>query len=124
MKALKITYWISTILFSGLMLMSGVMYFTSPEVEQGFKILGFPAYFRIELGTAKLLGAVCLSLPLIKGRAKEWVYAGFTINIISAIIAHGTLGDGSWTTPLLPAILLTISYITYRKTNIAQIAVA
>jgi DoxX-like protein len=38
--------------------------------------LGFPAYFRVELSWAKLLGVVLLLAP-VPARLKEWSYAGF-----------------------------------------------
>ena len=50
--------------------------------------LGFPGYFRIELVTAKVIGAITLLLPITPPRVKEWVYAGFLIAMISALTAH------------------------------------
>lgn len=50
--------------------------------------LGFPDYFRIELVTAKIIGAIVLLLPVTPVRVKEWVYAGFIITMCSALIAH------------------------------------
>ena len=87
MKKLKITYWITTVLFSVMMLFSATMYFTSPEMAQTFEHLGFPDYFRVELGIAKIIGVLLLLAPF-SGRLKEWIYAGFTINMISGSIAH------------------------------------
>ena len=60
----KIIYWTSTAIVGAMMLMSGIMYFTSAEAIEGFKHTGFPDYFRKELGIAKLLGAVVLLLPI------------------------------------------------------------
>ena len=69
MKKLKITYWITTVLFSVMMLFSATMYFTSPEMAQTFEHLGFPDYFRVELGIAKIIGVPVsythLTLPTI-----------------------------------------------------------
>jgi putative oxidoreductase len=50
--------------------------------------LGFPDYFRIELVTAKIIGAIVLLLPFTPLRVKDWVYTGFLIAMISALIAH------------------------------------
>src|SRR6187402_1236783 len=110
MKAQKITYWISTLLFSAMMLFSGYAYFTSPDVKAGFEHLGFPSYFRVELGIAKVIGAILIALPFVKGRFKEWVYAGFGITFISAIIAHLSVGDpaANWISPLVTLIILTV----------------
>jgi len=50
--------------------------------------LGFPDYFRIELVTAKIIGAIVLLLPFTPVRVKEWVYTGFMIAMVSALTAH------------------------------------
>jgi len=55
--------------------------------------LGFPDYFRIELVIAKIIGATVLLIPQIQLRVKEWVYAGFIITMVSALIAHITTHD-------------------------------
>lgn len=116
MTKLKITYWITTVLFSGMMLMSGWAYFTNPEMVQAFEYLGFPDYFRVELGAGKLLGALLLLAPFA-GRLKEWVYAGFTINMLSASFAHFSLGDPASAViqPLILLAILMVSYGTYHK---------
>lgn len=116
-KGVNIAYWVFTGFIGAMMLMSGFMYFTSPEVVQGFAKLGFPDWFRIELGTAKLLGAVALLIP-IPGRYKEWTYAGFTINFISAVIAHIAINDtANVGGPIVALVLLFASYFFYRKRN-------
>jgi uncharacterized membrane protein YphA (DoxX/SURF4 family) len=116
MKKLKITYWITTGIFSAMMLFSATMYFTNPQMAQTFEHLGFPDYFRIELGIAKIIGVLLLLAPF-KGRLKEWVYAGFTINMISGSIAHGASGDpiSAIFTPLVMLGILAISYGTLQK---------
>ncbi len=62
MKQDNIIYWVSTGIFCALMLMSGFMYFTSPEAKAGFVHIGLPDWFREELGTAKILGAIYFTL--------------------------------------------------------------
>ncbi len=116
MKAIKITYWISTGIISLMMTFSAYSYVTNPEVAQGFTHLGFPDYFRIELAVAKLLGAAALILP-INGRIKEWAYAGFTFNFISAFIAHNVSGDplANQAGPLVFLVILGVSYYFYHK---------
>lgn len=116
MNKLKITYWIATGIFSAMMLFSATMYFISPQMAQTFEHLGFPDYFRIELGIAKIVGVLLLLAPF-SGRLKEWVYAGFTINMISAGIAHGAVGDpiSAVLTPLVMLVVLAVSYRTFQK---------
>jgi hypothetical protein len=109
----KIIYWTSTGLVSAMMLMSAVMYFTMPEAKEGFAHAGFPDYFRIELGTAKLLGVIALLLPFTQAKVKEWAYAGFGITFISAVISHLAIGDDAskWSAPIVAFILLAVSYL-------------
>lgn len=116
MKALKITYWATTAVFSLMMAFSAFAYVTQPEIKQGFVHLGFPDYFRIELAVAKLLGAVILLAP-VATRFKEWAYAGFGIVVISAFIAHAATGDplSALINPLVVMALLLTSYFTYHK---------
>lgn len=120
MKKDKIIYWAATGVFSAMMLMSGFMYFTKPEVVEGFKMMGFPDYFRVELGTAKLLGAIVLLIPQIPARVKEWAYAGFGINMIAASITHLAIGDTKGITmPLILLAVLIVSNIYLHKTKSA-----
>lgn len=56
--------------------------------------MGFPPYFRVELTVAKILGGVVLLIPGIPERIKEWVYVGFCICMISALIAKIHSGYG------------------------------
>lgn len=86
-------YWATTGIVAVSMLFATYSYFTSPKVADGFRVLGFPSYFRVELGVAKALGALALTLPFVPARVKEWAYAGFGITFISAFIAHVNHGD-------------------------------
>jgi uncharacterized membrane protein len=112
----KYIYWGTTVLLALLMLASGVMYFTADSMADNFARLGFPAYFRIELGVAKVLGAAALVAPLPRA-LKEWTYAGFTISFVSAIIAHTAVGDplSAVAPPVVALALLVASYVTYRQ---------
>lgn len=116
MKRDKIIYWIATGLVALSGIMAGVMYFANPMVAEGFKHLGFPDYFRIELGIAKLIGAAVLILPMIGSRVKEWAYAGFTIVYISAGIAHGVVeGAAAAMSPVISLLFLVVSYVYFSK---------
>lgn len=113
MKVKKIVHWTATGLLSLMMVFSAYAYVTKPEIRAGFAHLGFPDYFRIQLAVAKLLGVVLLLTP-VPGRVKEWAYAGFGINFISAFIAHVASGDPASAAmmPLVILALLIISYVT------------
>ena len=118
MKTLKITYWITTGIVALMMLYSTFAYLTQPAVAAGFKHVGYPDYFRVELAIAKLLGAVFLLIPSA-ARIKEWAYAGFLFTFISAFIAHSVSGDpvANRAMPLIFLVILAVSYITYHKIN-------
>jgi hypothetical protein len=117
MKKNRIIYWITTSLFSIMMLFSAFSYFTNEEVKGGFTHLGFPDYFRIELGIAKALGAIVLLLPIIRGVLKEVAYAGFFITFVSAFIAHLSSGDpiSMLVGPLVFLAILITSYLYFGK---------
>ncbi|GAB3432406.1 DoxX family protein [Niabella aquatica] len=117
MKNKKIIYWAATGIFSLMMLFSGYNYFTAPELKEAFVHLGFPDYFRIELAVAKILGALALVLPFVPKGFKQFAYAGFTINLTSAFIAHSSKGDpfNISVMPLIFLAVLVVSYIYYNK---------
>jgi hypothetical protein len=117
MKALKIMYWLTTGLVAFGMVMSFFNYFFNPDLKVAYAHIGFPDWFRVELGIAKLLGAVALAIPAVPARIKEWTYAGFFINFFSAILAHHFAGDpaGVLVAPIVLLVLLVVSYITREK---------
>src|SRR2546426_6306247 len=87
-----------------------------PQVAEAFCRLGFPAYFRVELSWAKLLGVVLLLAP-VPARLKEWAYAGFAITLASALIAHFSVGDGpeAWGWAAATGLLWGLSYFLWRR---------
>src|SRR5438093_3653783 len=90
---MTIVYWIVTALFCLQMSFTAYAQLRLPQVAEVFTHLGFPAYFRVELSWAKLLGVVLMLAP-VPARLKEWAYAGFAINLASALIAHLSVGVG------------------------------
>lgn len=116
MKRMNITYWSATGLLALMMMMSSVMYFTSEEITATFHKLGFPDFFRMELGIAKFLGAIALLAPL-GSRVKEWAYFGFALTFVSAFALHLASGDpvSAIVSPLVALSLLIVSYLTYHR---------
>jgi len=116
-KKNKIIYWISTGLFCAFLFLTSISYFTDPNFVEVYKRLGFPQYFRVDLGIAKILGILILLIPQISARIKEWVYAGFGITLISGAIAHFNSGDpfGYVINVLFWFTLLIFSYIYWHK---------
>jgi DoxX-like family len=87
-----------------------------PQVAEAFTHLGFPAYFRVELSWAKLLGVVLMLAP-VPQRLKEWAYAGFAITLASALVAHVSVGDGplAWGPAAATSVLWGLSYFFWRR---------
>jgi hypothetical protein len=114
-KAKTIVYWTVTALFCLQMSFTAYAQLSLPQVAEAFTRLGFPDYFRVELSLAKLLGVVLL-LTTVPARLKEWAYAGFAIDLASAIIAHLALGDGpeAWGWAAGTGALWGISYFFWR----------
>lgn len=112
MKRDKIVYWAATTVVVLSLGFAGFAYFTDPAVKAGFSHLGFPDYFRAELGIAKIIAALVLAIPAVPSQVKEWAYAGVGITFISAAIAHISSGDpaGMVMAPLVFFIFLVVSY--------------
>src|SRR5580765_7944730 len=115
-KAKTTVYWIVTALFCLQMSFTAYAQLRLPQVAEAFTHLGFPAYFRVELSLAKLLGVVLLLAP-VPARLKEWAYAGFAINLASALIAHLSVGDGpeAWGFAAATISLWGLSYFFWRR---------
>ena len=92
-KTKTIVYWIVTALFCLQMSFTAYAQLSLPQVAEAFTYLGFPDYFQVELSLAKFLGVVLILAP-VPERLKEWAYAGFAIDLASALIAHLSVGDG------------------------------
>jgi hypothetical protein len=124
MKALKITYWITTGLVVLAMLFSFFNYFFNPALVGAYAHAGFPDWFRVELGIAKLLGALALGIPAVPARVKEWAYVGFFINFFSAILAHNQINDpiGTQLFPFVILLILVASYVTFHKVMVTKTA--
>ncbi len=118
-KTVRIIYWTTTIL---VFLMEGVMPALTGNSElakEGIRHLGYPDYFRVMLTVFKVVGALVLVLPFIKGRIKDWAYAGFSITLISAFVSHFAVDgfNGQTAFPLIFLAVLLSSYFCYIKLN-------
>jgi len=119
-KRIVIGFWIVTALFCLQMSFTAYAQLRLPQVAEAFTRLGFPAYFRVELSCAKLLGVALLLAPA-PARLKEWAYAGFAINLASALIAHLSVGDGpeAWGFAAATSVLWGLSYFFWRRLQAA-----
>jgi hypothetical protein len=120
-KAGIIAYWIVTALFCLQMSFTAYAQLRVPQVAEAFAHLGFPAYFRVELALAKLLGVVLILAP-VPVRLKEWAYAGFAITLVSALIAHFSVGDGpeAWGWAAATSVLWALSYFLWRRGDVGS----
>jgi DoxX-like family len=114
-----VVFWIATGLFC--LQLSFTAYYELlllPDAAQAFAHLGFPAdFFRIELSWAKVAGVVVLLMPGIPARLKEWAYAGFAFNLVSALIAHASIRDIplAFVPSTFASVFWVISYVLWRR---------
>jgi hypothetical protein len=115
-KAKIMVYWVITSLFCLQMSFTAYAQLRLPQVAEAFVHFGFPDYFRVELSWAKLLGVALLLAP-VPARLKEWAYAGFAINLASALIAHFSVGDSpeAWGWAAATSVLWGLSYFFWRR---------
>jgi hypothetical protein len=115
-KRIVIGFWIATALFCLQMGFTAYAQLKLPQVAEMFDHLGFPAYFRVQLSLAKLVGVVLLLAP-VPARLKEWAYAGFAFDLGSALIAHFALGDppATWSWAAGSGVLWGLSYFFWRR---------
>jgi hypothetical protein len=115
-KATVVGFWIATALFCVQIGFTAYAQLQLPQVADAFTHLGFPGYFRVELAWAKLIGIALLLAP-VPVRLKEWAYAGFAINLVSALIAHLSVGDGpeAWSWSVGTGVLWALSCFFWRR---------
>lgn len=114
-KQKAIAYWVVTLLFCLQMGFTAYAGLALPQVAEAFAFLGFPAYFRVQVSIAKLIGIALLVTP-VPARAKEWAYAGFAFDLGSAVIAHNAMGEPFevWVWALGTLVLGAVSYVLWR----------
>lgn len=111
---MNLTYRISTLL---LVLQAAatacVFILRPPMVAQIIHHLGYPAYFPLLLGVAKILAVIALVQPW-SATLKEWAYAGLTFDAIAALCAHLAAHDSTADVvgPLVILMLIGLSYVT------------
>jgi DoxX-like family len=84
-KTTNILYWVSTIIFSGLMIFSSVGGIgPNQQTKEIFHdYLGYPVYFIQLISWAKIIGSVVILIPGLN-KIKEWTYAGLFIDLFAA----------------------------------------
>ncbi|WP_152393488.1 DoxX family protein [Paenibacillus guangzhouensis] len=116
MKNIKMINWILVAIVALYFFLSAYIDLAhTPQAVETVKKLGYSEYFLDILGIAKVLGIIALLAPKFN-RLKEWAYAGFTFDAISAIWSNIASGYPSESIAAVIAIvLLMASYIVSRK---------
>lgn len=113
MKTTKTLYWIFTIIFGLLMIMSSI---PNDEAATFYGHLGYPQYIIGFLGIAKLLGVIAILIPGFP-RLKEWAYAGLFFDLTGATYSQIATDGFQW--PMLMMLgwfgFGALSYIFYHK---------
>jgi hypothetical protein len=121
MKTNQIIYWTTTGIITAMMLFSGISYLTNDELKAAFTTMGFPEFFRVELGLAKILGSLVLIIPAIPLLLRQFAYFGFALTFLSATILHISIND-TWSAIAAPIIffgILTVSFVYFHKSKTA-----
>ena len=119
MKRDKVIFWIAT---GFIFLFDGMMPALTSQTElakEGIRHLGYPDYFGVMLTGYKVIGALILIIPQVPGRIKEWAYAGFGFDFISAFVSNWVVDGLKPLTffPILFLAVLALSYVYYHKTK-------
>jgi hypothetical protein len=92
-KNKTIWYWIITGILSFCLFSGGLAQALQVKgVVEGFKPLGYPAYFISIIGVWKVLGIIAILMPGFK-LLKEWAYAGLFFTMTGAVISHIASND-------------------------------
>lgn len=119
-KSTNLIYWVSTILFSGLMIFSAVggIEPTQQTIQIFHDWLGYPIYFIQFISIAKLLGSIAILIPGLNKTLKEWAYAGLFFDLAGAVYS-GVASAGKFDPMILTMLAWIIpgivSYIFWHK---------
>lgn len=118
-KTINIVYWISTIIFAGLMIFSSVggLQPTQQAIQFIHDGLGYPVYFIPFISYAKVIGSIVILIP-VKGRIKDWAYSGLFFDLLSVI--YSSIAIAGKADPMLLSMLIWIvpgivSYVFWLK---------
>ena len=119
MNKTRFFYWIVTCLFAAFMLFSSIPdILKADEAVKFMNHLGYPDYFIVFIGVAKVLGIIALFIPGFP-RIREWAYAGLAFDLIGAVYSIIST-DGfkpQMVIMLLPIGFLMLSYSLYHRTR-------
>ena len=117
MKAIKISYWVLTILTAAFMGIGAIPNILSNEQStEVFRSLQYPLYIMPFIGVAKLAGSIVILIPGLK-RLKEWAYAGMVIDLTGAMYSTIMVGEpiSAWSFFIFGLAIVFGSYFLYHK---------
>jgi DoxX-like protein len=117
-KKFKIAYWVVLVFITIGMLFSAVpsVLKLPYAVEHFCNVLKLPEYLLVFTGVIKIIGLIALYIPGYP-RLKEWIFAGFTFDLIGAWYCNYTgLHSFAGTLPVLVYLLiLFVLYYLYHR---------
>lgn len=113
----KIIFHTGIILLAAWFGASGFVEITKNPIVWNHTIkMGYPPFFIVTLGIAKLLGVVVLLIPNKLSWLKEWVFAALFIDVVFAgVSVYHYSGISGMIKPLVAFILILTTYIMFRK---------
>ncbi len=123
-KRNKIIFIIVKVLFTIIIMIGTVMYFTNHElVASRIANLGYPTYIIYPLGILKLLGlmTIWISKSVV---LKEWAYSGLLFVLVLGVSAHVSIQDNEYLPALMGLIFGLISYVFHRKEQNIKVVLA
>jgi hypothetical protein len=110
-------YIISTILVVLMSLITGIgNLIPFSHIESDLIHLGYPPYFRIILGTWKVIAAIVIMIPR-KLWFKDLAYMGILLDLSGAAASRWAVGDGAVKVilPLIISVWVAVSWWHFRK---------
>ncbi len=117
-KRIVYLYQALVIMLAFLFALSGYWDISKNELTYpGTLRMGYPPYFILSLGVAKILGAVVLLIPNLK-QLREWAFAGFTFDVIFAFISSLYIDSyADWLKAVIAFCLVLLTYSLFRIIN-------
>ena len=118
-KGWKITYYVSTTILVLSMLWGGYLDASQNELAvAGITSLGYPAYFAVIIGVAKILGVMGILQNKVRF-LRSFAYAGFTFDTLGAVVSTLLAGMAfMYAVPaLISLVIVIVSFMAARKTG-------
>jgi hypothetical protein len=118
MKKINTLYWIFSILFALIMVSTALpnIMMSADSIDLIHTKLGYPKYFIMMVGVAKILGVIGILIPGYP-LVREWAYAGLFFDLAAATVS-GIAVEGFHPMQLFMLVFFApgvLSYIYYHK---------